>query len=548
MIYPVPQSINCEYNISGSRAITFHGDCLKIANKVQEQYPIPPCRAYSVEIVLKKCKSTEYIDELSRLTDEKYIIELKEDHAVITAATERGVFRAVHTLLKLNEKHELFVGKITDYPLFEKRGYIEGFYGPTWESEKRRSVMGLMAKYGMNTFYYAPKDDIYHREKWRDFYPEKDSNELKSLFEFAKENQMDFHWCIGPGLTYRYTSEDDFNTLLAKIKSVYDIGVRGFGLLLDDIPDKFQYKEDESAFESVVDAHIDLINKAYSALKRIDQSIKLTVCPTQYHGDESSYYISKLGRSINADIEIFWTGQEICSRILTCRESDDFLRSTGHKPLFWDNYPVNDTEMFQEMHLGALIGRDKELYKHSSGLIANVMEYAECSKIPLITIADYLWNPAAYKPEEAMEAAYREVIKDKEKIEKFKLIADHLCVSCLNRHGSEIMSEKLAYVSFLYATKRQEQAANELSSYIREMYACLEMLENPSVELFNEIKKWTGKFRMCCELLELIYKTMLNPSEQNKSRLRDMLEKYNSDAVILTGFCLREAAEKALNL
>ena len=55
--------------------------------------------------------------------------------------------------------------------------------------------------------------------------------------------------------------------------------------------------------------------------------------------------------------------------------------------------------MFQEMHIGALMGRDKELFKHCEGIISNVMEYAECSKIPLMTIADYLWNPLKYNPE-----------------------------------------------------------------------------------------------------------------------------------------------------
>ena len=34
------------------------------------------------------------------------------------------------------ENDELKEGELEDYPLFETRGYIEGFYGKTWSNEK----------------------------------------------------------------------------------------------------------------------------------------------------------------------------------------------------------------------------------------------------------------------------------------------------------------------------------------------------------------------------------------------------------------------------
>ena len=452
----------------------------------------------------------------------------------------------VNTLCKLIENDELKTGELEDYPLFETRGYIEGFYGKTWSNEKRLSVMKLMAKYGMNTFYYAPKDDIYHREKWRELYPEAELEALKNLFDFATENYLEFAWNIGPGLTYKYTSEEDFNLLIEKIKSIYNIGVKTFGLLLDDIPWEFQYDEDKDRFDGIVDAHIYLINKTYKALKDIDASINLTVCPTQYSGDEKGYYISKFGQGIPTDVKMFWTGAEICSRILTVRESDELFRSTNHKPLFWDNFPVNDCEMFQEMHLGAIIGRDIELYKHCEGLISNVMEYAECSKIPLMTIADYLWNPTCYNPDESLKNAHKEILG--EKAELFGYFADHLGVSCLTKYSSAFMSEKLSHINFLLSTGDKDGALKEFKEYNINMRKCLEMLEDTSVELFKEMAKWVRKFSMCCDLLDAIYNQWESPSEENYNILKDLTEKYNSDGTILTGFCLREAAEKTLNL
>ena len=546
MIYPVPQKNNLNGEKIVVKSVALSGDCVEIANKVFSSFGIEAKGGFKVEVKISDSKKTTYIDELSRLTDEKYIITASNEKAVIEASSEKGAFRALNTLCKLIENDELCEGELEDYPLFETRGYIEGFYGKTWSDEKRRSVMQLMAKYGMNTFYYAPKDDAYHREKWRELYPENELASLKNLFGFATENYLNFAWNIGPGLTYNYSSEADFDLLIAKIKSIYDIGVRTFGLLLDDIPWEFQYEDDKARFDSIVDAHIYLINKTYKALKDIDSEINLTVCPTQYSGDEKGYYIQKFGQGIPTDVKMFWTGAEICSRILTVREADELFRSTNHKPLYWDNFPVNDCEMFQEMHLGAVMGRDKELYKHCEGLISNVMEYAECSKIPLMTIADYLWNPACYNPDEALLNAHKEILG--EKADLFKYFADHLGVSCLNKYSSAFMSDKLAHINFLLSSGRPEEALAEFTEYNLKMRECLEMLQDTSVELFKEMAKWVKKFSMCCDLLDAIYNQWASPSEENYNILKDLTEKYNSDGTILTGFCLREAAEKTLSL
>lgn len=546
MIYPVLQKNNLTGAPVKVNGVKICGDINALSLKVFESYGINVSGDYNVTVKLTDTRATTYIEELRRLSPEKYIITVKNDGAVIEASTEKGAFRGLNTLSKLINDKSLCEGNVLDYPVFETRGYIEGFYGPTWEHSKRLSVMSLMAKYGMNTYFYAPKDDIYHREKWRELYPEKDLADLKILVDYAKENYFDFNWCIGPGLSYKYTSVEDFNLLINKIKSIYNIGVRGFGLLLDDIPWEFQYPEDAEKYDGIVDAHIDLINRVYDELKSFDNSIKLTVCPTQYSGDENGYYITKFGKGIPSDVSMFWTGQEICSRVLTVRESQELFRSTDHKPLFWDNYPVNDCEMFQEMHLGAIQGRDKELYKACEGLISNVMEYAECSKIPLMTIADYLWNPVAYNPDNSLANAHKEMLGCD--AELFSYFADHLGVSCLTKYSSAFMSNTLARLNFLVSTGEQEKAVSEFADYNAKMRECLALISDESVPMFAEMKKWVNKFSMCCDLLDAILNVWVNPTEENIANLAKLTEEYNMNGVSLTGFCLREAAEKTLKL
>ena len=544
MIYPKIQKNNLNGDVVSVESVRAYGHFSFLAERIFESYHIDTDGKFVVEINLLDSDEEEFNLETKDI--EKYYIHVSKDRAVIEALCELGVFRAINTLSKLIINNELKTGSVEDYPLFKIRGYIEGFYGPTWEHEKRISVMRLMSRYGMNTYFYAPKDDAYHREKWRELYPRIEYDDLKELVDEARSNCLFFNWCIGPGLTYKYTSDEDFTLLIEKIKSIYNIGVRGFGLLLDDIPWEFQYPEDGEKYESIVDAHIDLVNKTYTALKELNSEINLVVCPTQYSGDEYGSYISKFGKGIPADVKMFWTGEEICSRVLTVRESKELLDSTNHKPLFWDNYPVNDCEMYHEMHLGALIGRDKELYKHCEGLISNVMEYAECSKIPLMTIADYLWNPVDYNPDESLKNAQEEVLGVK--AELFGYFSDHLGVSCLSKYSSAYMSEKLTHINFLLSSGKTEEAFNEFAEYNKKMRECLDMLNHEDVPMFYELKKWVRKFSMCCDLLDAIYIAKKEPTTENKENLAVILEKYNYDAVILTGFCLREMAEKTLNL
>lgn len=546
MIYPVPQKNNLNGILLDVKAVSVAGEYKETVCDVLAEYGVDIAGGLSVEIIKDTAHDFAFIEELSRVSDEKYFIKAQENKIVLTVSSRRGAFRAAITLGKLIRKGELKTGELEDYPLFEKRGYIEGFYGPTWKNEKRLSVMRLMAKNGMNTFFYAPKDDLYHREKWSELYPEKELGELKALFEEAKKNELDFGWCVGPGLTYRYTSQEDFGLLINKFKSIYEIGVRSFGLLLDDIPYNFQYEDDAAEYEDIAQAHAVLVNKTYGALSEIDPQIHFTVCPTQYFGKADDSYITKFGSAVPAEVDIFWTGREICSGFITCREADDFIASTSHKPLYWDNYPVNDCEMFQHMHLGPLKGRDERLFEHCNGLISNVMEYAESSKIPLLTIADYLWNPLEYDSEKSVENAQREIIG--EKAELFGYIADHLCVSCVSRHGSAMMSDILSRINFLFQTGERETALSELKAYIAKMRECLEMVSDTSVELFAEIAKWVRKFSMCCDLLDAACAARENPTEEKMQILAELLEKYNSDAVILTGFCLREFAEKTLQI
>ena len=67
--------------------------------------------------------------------------------------------------------------------------------------------------------------------------------------------------------------------------------------------------------------------------------------------------------------------------------------------LLWDNYPVNDLSMREELHIAPLIGRDPRLPESVYGYLNNPLLQEELSFIPLATCFDYAHAPAKYRAE-----------------------------------------------------------------------------------------------------------------------------------------------------
>lgn len=481
---------------------------------------------FDINISYRDSRRTTYCEKSHRLTDEKYILKISDKKIGIECSGEKSAFYALCDIAERISENRLCSGEYICSPSFAVRGYIEGFYGTPWSHENRKSVMALMAKNRMNTVYYAPKDDLFHREKWREKYPEAELARLKELVDAAKRYYMDFYWCIAPGLSMKYSDEAEFDALMEKTKQLYSIEITDFGLLLDDIDEDLEFEEDKAVYGETVNAHIGLINRYYSALKEIDSSARLTVCPTLYHGKGDEYYISKLGQNIPPLVSVFWTGRDICSRELTSLEALKFIEGTHHKPLYWDNYPVNDCSMYNEMHISPIINRDADLWKYSEGIISNCMEYAECSKIPLITFADYLWDSENYNPQASWENAIKQVIGE-ENAESFMVFADHLYTSCLKDANSRRMYEAFDKIEEAFKAGDKTKAFMLAEKYLDKMYACKNYLMQ-DLPICRELAKWAEKFYVACDLTGRIFEYIQSRNEALKDEIFSLIDKYNS--------------------
>lgn len=80
-----------------------------------------------------------------------------------------------------------------------------------------------------------------------------------------------------------------------------------------------------------------------------------------------------------------------------------------HPLILWDNYPVNDLSMSDEMHLAPLAGRDARLHEVAYGYLNNPLVQERLSLIPLATCFDYARHPVTYDPETSWTEAVREL-------------------------------------------------------------------------------------------------------------------------------------------
>lgn len=286
---------------------------------------------------------------------------------------------------------------------FATHGVVEGFYGTPWSHQDRLDILAFMGRVGLADYFYAPKEDPYHLSQWREPYPEADARRLAELAAAADANGVALWWAISPGLTMRYSDSSDYAALLRKIDEVAALGVRHFGLFLDDVPPALAHDADREAFSDLAAAHVSLVNRLHEDLTT--RGHRFAVTPTTYTGAwGDSAYVDRLGAGVSADVPMMWTGIDVASPTITTTHADRWGARLGRRPLVWDNYPVNDYARWR-LFLGPLTGRDPALAGSVHGILANPMIQAHASMIPLWTLARYVSDPLGYDPQQAWREA-----------------------------------------------------------------------------------------------------------------------------------------------
>ncbi|MYL43465.1 beta-N-acetylhexosaminidase [Virgibacillus massiliensis] len=459
-----------------------------------------------------------------------------------------GTYYGVKTLKQIIEQNsgrasvpELVV---EDYPEMEYRGVIEGFYGTPWSHEERVDQLKFYGDNKMNTYVYAPKDDPYHRDAWRGPYPTGKLNELAELVDIAKKNHIDFVFTISPGLDICYSDNQDFNLLFEKAQALYDVGVRDFAILFDDIFMEMSCKMDEKMFgdepSPTAAAQAFLLNKFQDKfIEKNEGTNRLITVPTEYYQEGTSPYREQFADLVDSSVLVYWTGIGITTDTITNEDAQRISDIFKHDLLIWDNYPVNDFSEYR-IFLGPLTGRDAGLTEHGvHGLTANPMEHAEASKIPLFTIADYTWNPKDYTSKDSWDASINDFTGSY--TEEVTTFAENVLSSPLNQSESRTIKPIIDkfWEGFNGRNDFQEIASNLYNEFfILENSADTLEEDFTNREFIKEMNPWIDKMRhygisgkLAVQMVRANYNGDTELAEKYKNLLEYELEHDTTDVV-----------------
>lgn len=347
----------------------------------------------------------DQIDAHSLSVNDNVISVLGKD----TDATFYGLVSLEHIL---NQSKDNVVSNllIQDYANTQIRGVIEGYYGIPWGNDNRADLLEFGAQFKANAFVFAPKDDPYHRERWYDLYPEDELKGHERLAKLGNETKNRYIWTIAPFQPQSNpitpsNEEEGISKLIAKFEQLYNVGVRQFGVLGDDVG--------QLPKETVVN-----VMKAVSQWSADKGDVyDFVFVPQGYVLADWGFNAAELNlydAEFPDDVQIMFTGENTLSSITQAAINGFKTKGVDvgerRDPLFWLNWPVNDID--REEYRRLFMGKGEMLdpgVKNMVGVLTNPMEESQPSKIAIFEIADYAWNTTNFDADQNWVDAFKYV-------------------------------------------------------------------------------------------------------------------------------------------
>jgi len=286
-------------------------------------------------------------------------------------------------------------------------GIIEGYYGKPWSWRARGETIAFLARHGYGFFLYAPKADTFLRRRWRDDHPGETTQALTRLSAHCRTHGVRFGVGLSPFEIYVNFDADAKAALAKKLASLDAIGIDDLAILFDDM---------KGDLPTLAATQAEIVHFAAGRSK----ATRLIVCPSyytddpildRYFGKRPENYLEDFGRLLDPAIEVFWTGEEVCSREFSPGHLARVAEQLGRKPFLWDNYPVNDgPRMSQFLHLRAFTGRPAAIGASIAAHAINPALQPVLSRIPALTLGESYAQWSAYEYGAAFARAAREVL------------------------------------------------------------------------------------------------------------------------------------------
>ncbi len=267
-------------------------------------------------------------------------------------------------------------------------GVIEGFFGKDWSWDVRSTYAEFLAQHKFNFYIYAPKSDKHLRKHWQLDWSSAEKNRLQLLRDNYRTANIDFGIGLSPHEIYLDASRDQRELLTRRIRQINTLAPDILCILFDDM---------RGDIPGLAQIQIDIAHQA----AQLSTARKIIFCPTYYSFDPvlekvfgamPADYWQTFAKNLDQKIDIFWTGEKVCSANYSASHLDQVTALLGRKPFLWDNYPVNDGAVKSNLlQLRAVDKSHALLDGKIAGHALNPMNQAWLSQIPLASL------PVAYE-------------------------------------------------------------------------------------------------------------------------------------------------------
>lgn len=540
------------------------------ADLILEQYQAETEYPFPTEVIEK--------DDLGGRGEKNYFdahvldIAQADNQASITICgeTDDAVYYGLATLDQILEQTDALLPVLTieDYANTKYRGIVEGYYGFPFSKEDLLSLFTYGQAYKMNTFLYGPKTDPYHLGNWRTAYPTEETiteeerhigvltqEEFREICAAANAAGIDFVWGVSPMMQQPMDLNDPdsiaagIDDMIEKYDMMYQLGVRQFALLLDDISPISQIKDKGDVLADLVDmTYQKLVEKYGKYADDPENGIKpLIYVPTAYqvNYNPAEQYIPDTLKSlttIDPDIVVTFTGTTVFGRLEQSAAEKMYDQYIQRKPNYWWNAPVQD--IYEErLYIGKMdmeLSVDNRLVD-SVGVLSNPMCHAEASKIFLHGVLDYAWNTQAIDTQANWQSAVDSLfVGDAKTAEAFRIFAEHSYPTD-GRAVDQSQAKKLAGALLKEAEITAENAAPLMSELQKWSDACdylIKTLPTSDKEnyrrLFEELSPWLYKSQTMADTMRASLEAIIQKSIEKFAVAAYLYSKFGSDPLFTT--------------
>ncbi len=444
---------------------------------------------------------------------------------VVLGNSDGSAFYAFATLEQMFEQaggNTLRQITFEDYSHTQYRGIVEGFYGYPYSMDSRLSLFEFCKRFKMNVFIYGPKADPYHLGNWRDDYPTSVTEQQRHFGWITQEDlrqigaksqacHVQFIWAAHPGIengidfSTNTTINNGVEDLMGKFRHMYNLGIRGFGVFIDDI---FDNPPSGSKQAHLATRTQQRLREEFPAQDAANKISPLFFIPTTYvYASWTASTLSYL-RNVDSDVIIGFTGWEVFSTIEKAT-TDNMANCIGRNPLMWWNNPVNDNHE-DRIYMREVTAHwdivDNGPINSLNSLVLNPMCQGQASKVALFGGADYAWNPTKFNDHENWLASFSYIAQhgDTEMAEALK---------CFARFSDSVIEDedmKSLYNSFMdnyVEDAALPSATTQLRTRLTELKNACTLIENMQNSLvkdyqlmYNDICPWNAKLKTLCTI------------------------------------------------